>query len=76
MRWPWQPPPQPQPSEDARHVLGQAQRQLADTRALGRAADDLNRRAEESNDRWRETRERNHVREAIEDAIKRKVQHP
>lgn len=66
----------PQPSEDAKHALEQACRQLADTQALGEAADDLARRADESHCRWQEARQRNHVAEAVVESIRRKVQHP
>ena len=75
MRWPWQ-RCRSQPSEDARHAFEQAHRQLADTRALHRAAEDLNRRADEISDRWRETREINHIAEAAVEAIRRRARHP
>jgi len=64
------------PSEDARHALGQAERQLADARALGRAADDLIRRGDEVGERWRQTRDVNHVAEAAVKAIMRKARLP
>jgi hypothetical protein len=67
---------QAEPSEDARHAVEQAHRQLADAQALGRAAEDLVRRADESRDRWLETRQRNHVAEAVVESIRRRVQHP
>lgn len=64
------------PSEDARCALEQAHRALADAEALGRAADDLTRRADAVGDRWRQTRETNHVAEAVVESIRRKVRHP
>lgn len=51
-------------------------RHLADAQALGRAADDLNRRAAEVHDQWRETKEVNHVAEAVVDLITRRMRHP
>lgn len=72
MRWPWQHPQEPRPSEDARHALGQARRQLVDTERLDAAADDMGRRADEIGDRWQETRRRNHVAEAVVESIRRR----
>ena len=69
--WPFRRRTAPPPSEDARSALEQAHRALADAQALGRAADDLTRRADEVTDRWRETKARNHFREAFELSARR-----
>lgn len=53
----------------------EAERALADAKRLGRAADDLARRADEVSDRWRETRRTNHVKEAVEDLFSRRARH-
>jgi hypothetical protein len=54
----------------------EADRALADAERLGRAADDLTRRAGAVGDRWRETREVNHFREAFEETFTRRARHP
>jgi len=70
MRWPWS--REPRPSEDARHALVHARRQLVDTDRLDAAADDMTRRADLIGDRWEETRRRNHVAEAVVESIRRR----
>ena len=47
-------------------------RALTDARHLGRAAEDLARRAETLSDEWRETRRTNHVAEAVVESIRRR----
>lgn len=74
MRWPWR-RREVSPSEDARSALEQAHRALTDAQRLGEAADDLKRRADTVSDQWRETREVNHVADAVVESIRRRAQH-
>lgn len=73
--WPWR-RRAGQPTEDARYALEHTHRQLADTQALGRAADDLLGRAGAVGDRWQEIKETNHVAAAAVASIVRKVRNP
>lgn len=80
MRWPWG--RSACPSDDERRDLEHAQRSLRDAQALGRYAGEISRQAEELDrhatevrDGWRETKQTNHVAEAVVETILRRVRH-
>lgn len=62
MRWPFR-KRQPQPSEDARHAVWQAERQLKDT-------EKMSCRVDEVADQLHEIRRRNHFGDAVTRAIR------
>lgn len=65
----------PRPDVDMDAAEWEADRAIADARTLGRGADDLLRRADAVGERWRQTREVNHVAEAVVESIRRRARH-
>ena len=63
MRWPFHRRRCPQPSAEAQHAVEQAQRQLRD-------AQRLSKRVDEVADQLAQIRRRNHIAEAVIQAIK------
>jgi hypothetical protein len=75
VRWPW-PHRVPSPSEDARAAVEQMGRALRDTDRLSEHVTEVSERALEVARRADEVRARNHVAEAVTQAIMRRARLP